>query len=115
MHSEEIQSFAKKLVNAILDNLAIWRGTNRHIAINWQYWRPIFDFRLPNRHIGGFWLKKSPKWRFLGQKSPKKKYASKCLKLPNSSRNAIKIFECGIVRKCAELCGPHPVQNVRDR
>ena len=81
MHSEEIQSFAKKLVNAILDNLAIWRGTNRQIAINWQYWRPIFDFRLPNRHIGGFWLKKSPNWLFSAQKIAKKKVCLKMLKI----------------------------------
>ena len=35
---------------------------------------------------------RSPNWRFLAQKSPKKKYSSKCLKLSNSSRNGIKNF-----------------------
>ena len=50
-----------------------------------------------------------------GNWGSKIKYVSKCLKLPNSSRNAIKKFGCGIVRKCAELCGPHPAQNVRNR
>ena len=81
MHSELILSFAKKVLNAILDNLALWRATNRQIAINWRYWGPIFA--------------KSPYWCFLeifGPKIAKKKYVSKCLKLPNSSRNAIKFF-----------------------
>ena len=35
---------------------------------------------------------RSPNWRFLAQKTPKKKYGSKCLELSNSSRNAIKKF-----------------------
>ena len=44
---------------------------------------------------------RSPNWRFLAQKSPKKKYVSKCLKLPNSSRNAIKFFWLYVTWACA--------------
>ena len=41
---------------------------------------PIWRSEAPDRQIGDF----------LAQKSPKKKYVSNGLKLPNSSRNAIK-------------------------
>ena len=41
----------------------------------WRHWRP------PDRQIGD-----------LLAQNRQKKYVSKCLKLPNSSRNAIKIF-----------------------
>ena len=88
MHSELILSFAKKVVNTNLDILTLWGATNLQIAINWQYYKPIFDFRLQNCHFGVFWPQKALNWRFLGQKSPKKKYGSKCLELSNSARNA---------------------------
>ena len=57
-----------------------WKSLNFPPEIAKNIWRP------PDRQIGDL---AGAKYH---QKSPKKKYGSKCLKLPNSARNAIKIF-----------------------
>ena len=68
--------------------------------IDYAQFSPKF---LENRQIGDFQAKSGAFWGFLAQKSPKKKYVSKCLKLPNSSRNAIKNFCPYVTRARADL------------
>ena len=48
-----------------------------------------------------------------GQKGLKNKYGSKCLELPNSSRNAIKKIQCGIVRPHSAAPQFRTMQQVR--
>ena len=58
------------------------------ISPNWRFFLPKLHWRSPDRQIGDFWAKNRQK----------KKYGSKCLELPNSSRNAIKFFCLSVTR-----------------
>ena len=65
-----------------------------NLAAGYHYITEIGDFK-PKIILA---TARSPNWRFLAQKTPKKKYGSKCLELSNSSRNAIKNFCLNVTR-----------------
>ena len=80
-------------------------------------WIPIHcpNWRFQAKNYTGA---RSPNWRFLAQKTPKKKYGSKCLELSNSSRNQIKFFDLTVRLHSADVrtaqCGQDIQFDVRN-